>query len=64
MHKVKDVKERQSVTNSPNETPVGEPLVTDTRLVQPSRHAREAAARHAHDVRWRWYLREVVQRAR
>jgi len=61
MDKLKDVEERQSVTNSLNQTVVGQRLVTDTRLVQPSRQAREAAAREA-EMRWLWYLRLVVNK--
>lgn len=63
MDKLKDAKQRQSVTNSPNQTGVGQRLAIDTRFGQPSQRAQDAAARR-NETRWSWYLREVVQRAR
>ena len=64
MDKLRDAKQRQSVTNTFNEAPIGQALVTDTRLVQPSRQAREAAARRANETRWAWYCAVVVNAAR
>jgi len=64
MDKLKDAKQRQSVTNSPNQTGVGQRVVNATRFGQPSQRAQDAAAQRSTETKWSWYLREVVQRAR
>jgi len=61
MDNLKDVQQRQSVTNSPNQTGVGQGLANAARFGQPSQRAQDVAARDT-EIRCLWYVRLIVNK--